>query len=285
MNTTFDKAAFKLNGFLALAIILALFGIGLWLVLSQLALVAGVILLLLASVLGFPGLYTVEPNESRVLIFLGKYTGTVREAGFWYSNPFASKQKITLRVRNFNSDTIKVNDHNGNPIEIAAVVVWKVISPASAVFDVDAYEDFVHVQSETAIRTLSSHYPYDNGDDEGLSLRGNPDEVSETLQQELDMRLKVTGVQVMEARLTHLAYAPEIAQAMLRRQQAQAIIAARRQIVEGAVGMVQMALHQLSVQNIVELDDERKAQMVNNLMVALVSETEAQPIINAGSLY
>jgi regulator of protease activity HflC (stomatin/prohibitin superfamily) len=245
----------------------------------------GIVLVLLVTILGFPGLYTVNPNESRVLIFLGSYTGSVKEAGFWYSNPFAIKTKVSLRVRNFNSERIKVNDALGNPIEIAAVIVWKVFSPASALFDVDAYEEFVHIQSETAIRSLCSHFPYDNSEEGHISLRGNPEEVSDTLQKELEARLRVAGVQVLEARLSHLAYAPEIAQAMLRRQQAHAVIAARQQIVEGAVGMVQMALHQLASQNIVELDDERKAQMVNNLMVALVSETEAQPIINAGTLY
>ncbi|MGV3524623.1 MAG: SPFH domain-containing protein [Candidatus Sericytochromatia bacterium] len=284
MQRTFDKPAIKVNGFGALVLILIVLGLGVGFIMSR-APVLGGILLTLAGVIGFPGLYTVEPNESRVLVFLGSYTGTVKEPGFWWSNPFAIKNKISQRVRNFNSEKIKVNDANGNPIEIAAVVVWTVVSPAAALFDVDSYEDFVRIQSETAIRTLSGHYPYDNGDEPGMSLRGHPEEVSETLLKELDIRLKVAGVKVSEARLTHLAYAPEIAQAMLRRQQAQAVIAARRQIVEGAVGMVQMALHQLSSQNIVDLDDERKAQMVNNLMVALVSEHEAQPIINAGSLY
>ncbi len=284
MNRTFDKSAFKLNGFVALFLIVIFLLAALGLIANHVE-AFGMILFVLVAGLGLPGLYTVEPNESRVLIFLGNYTGTVKESGFWYSNPFALKKKISLRVRNFNSDKIKVNDHSGNPIEIAAVVVWKVVSPASAVFDVDAYEDFVHIQSETAIRTLSSQYPYDNGDEAGLSLRGHPEEVSESLLTELEKRLKVAGVHIIEARLSHLAYAPEIAQAMLRRQQAQAIISARKQIVEGAVGMVQMALHQLSAQNIVELDDERKAQMVNNLMVALVSENEAQPVINAGTLY
>lgn len=284
MNHTQDKPAFKLNGFLALFIIIALAALAVGLLVKHHE-VAGITLFVLTSVLGFPGLYTVEPNESRVLTFLGSYTGTVRDAGFWYSNPFAIKQKVSLRVRNFNSDKIKVNDHSGNPIEIAAVVAWKVFSPASAVFDVDNYTEFTHLQSETSMRTLSSKYPYDNGDEPGLSLRAHPEEVSESLKNELATRLTVAGVEVIDARLSHLAYAPEIAQAMLRRQQAQAIISARKQIVEGAVGMVQMALHQLSVQNIVELDDERKAQMVNNLMVALVSESEAQPVINAGTLY
>jgi len=283
MQRTFDKAGFKVNGFWALFLIVATLGLGLGFLFSR-SPIFGSILLVLAGVIGFPGLYAVQPNESRVLTFFGSYTGVIKDAGFWWSNPFAIKQRVSQRVRNFNSERLKVNDANGNPIEIAAVVVWKVITPSSALFDVDSYEDFVHIQSETAIRTLCGHYPYDNGDEADLSLRGNPEEVSDTLQKELEERLKSAGVQVIEARLTHLAYAPEIAQAMLRRQQAQAIIAARKQIVEGAVGMVQMALQQLSDKKIVELDDERKAQMVNNLMVALVSEQEAQPMINTSSL-
>lgn len=284
MQKTFDKPAFKVNGFFALLFSLIIFGLGLGFIFTRFPLIGG-FFILASSILGFPGLYAVEPNDARVLTFFGTYTGTVKDAGFWYSNPFAKKNRVSLRVRNFNSEKLKVNDANGNPIEIASVVVWKVVSPASALFDVDFYEDFVHIQAETAIRTLSSHYPYDDSDTDGISLRGHPEEVSNTLQKELDDRLKSAGVEVIEARLSHLAYSQEIAQAMLRRQQAQAIIAARKQIVEGAVGMVQMALHQLSEKNIVELDDERKAQMVNNLMVALVSEHEAQPIINTGSLY
>ncbi|PIQ23601.1 hypothetical protein COW36_14145 [bacterium (Candidatus Blackallbacteria) CG17_big_fil_post_rev_8_21_14_2_50_48_46] len=283
MQRTHDKSAFSLNGYVAL-------------IFTVLAVLAGLLLLIVSPVLGgllfvatiifgFPGLYSVEPNEARVLNFLGTYTGTVKEAGFWWSNPFAVKKKVSLRVRNFSSEKIKVNDGNGNPIEIAAVVVWKVSSPASALYDVDDYEEFVHIQSETAIRSLCNEYPYDHAENNGLTLRGNPEEVANTLQKELEARLLDAGVKVLEARLSHLAYAQEIAQAMLRRQQAQAVIAARKQIVEGAVGMVEMALRQLSEQKIVELDDERKAQMVNNLMVALVSEQETQPIINAGTLY
>jgi regulator of protease activity HflC (stomatin/prohibitin superfamily) len=284
MQRTHDKSAFSINGFIVLLFILGAVLAGLLMMMIK-APVLGVLLLVGSIVFGFPGLYSVEPNDSRVLNFAGSYTGTVKDAGFWWSNPFAIKKKVTLRVRNFNSEKLKVNDGNGNPIEIAAVVVWKVISPASALYDVDDYEAFVHIQSETAIRSLCNEYPYDHADDGGLTLRGNPEEVAKTLQRELEERLRDAGVRVIEARLSHLAYAQEIAQAMLRRQQAQAIIAARTQIVEGAVGMVKMALQQLSEQQIVELDDERKAQMVNNLMVALVSEQEAQPILNAGSLY
>ncbi|MBF2053989.1 MAG: SPFH domain-containing protein [Candidatus Sericytochromatia bacterium] len=283
MQRTFDKPGFKINGFGALLMIVIMFILGGGFVRANVPIFGG-LLCLGAVFLGLPGLYAVQPNESRVLTFFGSYTGVIKDAGFWWSNPFAVKQKVSQRVRNFNSERLKVNDANGNPIEIAAVIVWKVTSPSSALFDVDSYEDFIHIQSETAIRTLCGHYPYDNGEDPGLSLRGDPEEVSDTLQKELEERVRTAGVQIIEARLTHLAYAPEIAQAMLRRQQAQAIIAARKQIVEGAVGMVQMALQQLSEQQIVELDDERKAMMVNNLMVALVSEHEAQPIINTGSL-
>ncbi len=231
------------------------------------------------------GFYTVQPNAARVLTFLGRYTGSVRDQGFWWSNPFALKKPVSLRVRNFNSEKLKVNDAHGNPIEIAAVVNWKVIDSARALFDVDKYEEFVSIQSETAIRTLASHYPYDSHEDGKESLRDSPEEVARELCRELQERLTVAGVDVLEARISHLAYSPEIAQAMLRRQQAQAVIAARQQIVEGAVGMVEMALRRLSEHNVIALDEERKAQMVSNLMMVLVSETEAQPVINAGNLY
>ena len=227
----------------------------------------------------------IQPNDSRVLILFGKYNGTVKEDGFFWVNPFTLKRHVSLRIRNFNSDKIKVNDLHGNPIEIAAVVVWKVISPARAVFDVENYEQFVAIQAETAIRTLASEYPYDTNEGEKESLRSSPTEVAENLRKELQSRLEIAGVNVVEARITHLAYAQEIAQAMLRRQQAQAIVAARFKIVEGAVGMVQQALKDLSDKNIVNLDEERKAQMVNNLMVALVAESEAQPVINTGTIY
>lgn len=282
MQRTFDKKAFKINGFAALAACVLLFLIGLGFIFTR-SEVIGIIIIMGTVILGFPGLYSVQPNESRVLIFLGNYTGSVKDAGFWWSNPFAIKNRVSLRVRNFNSERLKVNDFNGNPIEIAAVVVWKVLSPAGAVFDVDDYEEFVMIQSETAIRGLCSLYPYDN-EDHNISLRGNPNEVANTLAKELEDRLKDAGVKVMEARISHLAYAPEIAQAMLKRQQAQAIIAARKQIVEGAVGMVHMALKQLTEHQIVEFDNEKKAQMVNNLMVALVSEQETQPMINTGKI-
>jgi regulator of protease activity HflC (stomatin/prohibitin superfamily) len=231
------------------------------------------------------GFLIVQPNEARVLVLFGKYIGSIRLDGFWWANPFAIKRHISLRIHNFNSEKIKVNDSHGNPIEIASVVVWYVVDSARALFDVQNYEQFIAIQSETAIRALASEFPYDSQDEVRSSLRGNPQEVADNLKQQLQNRLQVAGVEVVESRLTHLAYAPEIAQAMLRRQQAQAIIAARQKIVEGAVGMVQHALNLLSEQKIVTLDEEKKASMVNNLMVALVSESEAQPIINTGTLY
>jgi len=237
------------------------------------------------TILHMIGFFIVQPNEARVLVLFGRYAGSVRDSGFWWANPFMVKRHISLRIRNFNSDKIKVNDNHGNPIEIAAVVVWRVIDTAHALFDVEDFEQFVAIQSETAIRGLASEYPYDSQEEERSPLRGNPQEIAEHLQKELQTRLQVAGVEVTESRISHLAYAPEIAQAMLRRQQAQAIIAARRKIVEGAVGMVDDALRLLSEHNIVELDEEKKATMVNNLMVALVSESEAQPVINTGTLY
>ena len=241
--------------------------------------------LLLVTGIFSAGFLIVQPNEARVLVLFGKYIGSIRLDGFWWANPFTIKRHISLRIHNFNSEKIKVNDSHGNPIEIASVVVWYVIDSARALFDVQNYEQFIAIQSETAIRALASEFPYDSQDEVRSSLRGNPQEVADNLKQQLQNRLQVAGVEVVESRLTHLAYAPEIAQAMLRRQQAQAIIAARQKIVEGAVGMVQHALNLLSEQKIVTLDEEKKASMVNNLMVALVSESEAQPIINTGTLY
>jgi regulator of protease activity HflC (stomatin/prohibitin superfamily) len=220
-----------------------------------------------------------------VLILFGKYTGTVKNSGFWWVNPLTAKKKVSLRIHNFNSDVIKVNDLDGNPIEIAAVIVWRVIDSARAIFDVQNYEQFVAIQSETAIRALATEYSYDSGDDNTMSLRTSQNEISERLKTHIQQRLDIAGVEILEARISHLAYAPEIAQAMLRRQQAQAVVAARQKIVEGAVGMVDMALKTLSEQHIVQLDEDKKATMVNNLMVALVSEVQAQPVINTGTLY
>ena len=236
---------------------------------------------LLATGLLGAGLFTVQPNEARVLVFLGRYAGTVREPGFHFANLLALRKRISLKVHNFNSDRLKVNEALGNPTEIAAVVVWRVVDTAKALFDVEDYKTFVAIQSETALRALASRYPYDA---EGKSLRGNPEEIAEELRAEVEERLKVAGVEVLEARLTHLAYAPEVAQAMLRRQQALAVVAARRLIVEAAVGMVREALAGLEAAGL-PLDEERKAAMFNNLMVALVSEAQAQPVVNVGTLY
>jgi regulator of protease activity HflC (stomatin/prohibitin superfamily) len=249
---------------------------------------AGMILSVLGCVLVFAtfgGFFLIHPNESKVFTFLGKYVGSARTPGFFWTNPFVVKKKVTLRIFNFNSDTIKVNDALGNPIEIAAVVVWHVVDSAKALFNVESYQHFVAIQSETAIRQLAAHYPYDAHDQDTESLRGNLDEIAAKLKDQVQNRLEVAGVRIVEARLSHLAYAQEIAQAMLRRQQAEAIIAARRQIVDGAIGMVEMALTSLEAQGVVKLDEERKAAMVNNLLVALVSEAEMHPVINTGTLY
>jgi len=230
------------------------------------------------------GFFMVAPNEGKVLQLFGKYIGTVKLSGLRWANPFYAKSAVSLRVRNFESSKLKVNDNNGNPIEIAAVVVWEVVDTAEAVFEVDDYEDFVSIQSEAALRNLATSYAYDSHEGE-ISLRSHPVEISKALREEVQDRLKKAGVHVIESRISHLAYAPEIASAMLRRQQAMAIIAARKTIVEGAVGMVGMALHQLSEREIVELDSERKAAMVSNLLVVLCSDEAASPVVNAGSLY
>jgi regulator of protease activity HflC (stomatin/prohibitin superfamily) len=231
------------------------------------------------------GLFTVQPNQAVVLVLFGTYVGTVKDSGWWWTNPFNVRKRVSLRVRSLNGHTIKVNDQAGNPVEIAAVVVWNVTETAQATFDVESYEDFVTVQSETAVRHLASAYPYDDPDHEAISLRGSTDKVSEFLRTELQERLRTAGVQVIEARLSHLAYAPEIAGAMLQRQQAAAIIAARQRIVDGAVGMVEMALERLSNNNVVQLDEERKAAMVSNLLVVLCGERAATPVLNAGTIY
>jgi regulator of protease activity HflC (stomatin/prohibitin superfamily) len=242
-------------------------------------------LLFALSSLGLTGLFTVAPNEGRVLQLFGAYRGTARDEGLRWANPFYTKKRISLRVRNFESAKLKVNDTDGNPIEIAAVVVWKVVDTAEAVFEVDDYEHYVRVQSEAAVRNLATRYPYDAHTEEQLSLRGSTDEVAKGLKAEIHDRLAKAGVEVVEARISHLAYAPEIAAAMLRRQQAGAIIAARQKIVEGAVGMVDMALDLLSKSDRVRLDEERKAAMVSNLLVVLCADREAQPVVNAGTLY
>jgi len=243
--------------------------------------IIGVPLLLI----GYSGLYKVEPNQSAVLSLFGKYIGTVRTPGLRFNNPFYSKQKISLRVRNFESGKLKVNELDGSPIEIAAIVVWEVNDSAEAVFNVDDYESFVQIQSEAAIRAMATSYPYDQHEADQISLRSHPAEISDRLRDEIQDRLAQAGIQVIEARISHLAYSPEIAGAMLQRQQAGAIIAARKKIVEGAVGMVEDAIEGLSKKNIVQLDEERKATMVSNLLVVLCSDKATQPVLNTGSLY
>ncbi len=290
METISEKTGKKMSGFVALTLTFVYLAIDVYLFYIMVKLDEPLILIITLPMIFFTifwniGYMVIQPNDSRVLILFGKYNGTAKDDGFFWVNPFTQKRHVSLRIRNFNSDKIKVNDLHGNPIEIAAVVVWKVISPARAVFDVENYEQFVAIQAETAIRTLASEYPYDTNEGEKESLRSSPTEVADNLRKELQTRLEVAGVQIVEARITHLAYAQEIAQAMLRRQQAQAIVAARFKIVEGAVGMVQQALKDLSEKNIVNLDEERKAQMVNNLMVALVADHEAMPVINTGTIY
>jgi regulator of protease activity HflC (stomatin/prohibitin superfamily) len=242
-------------------------------------------LLFLGVILLFFGLTPVHPNEARALVFVGRYSGTVRSQGLHWVNPFTLRHRVSVRIRNFETGRLKVNDSDGNPIEIAAVVVWKVTDTAEALFEVDDYENFVHVQAEAALRNLATSHPYDSHLDEVIALRSNPTEIAEQLRSEIADRLQTAGVEVIEARISHLAYASEIANAMLRRQQANAVIAARARIVEGAVGMVEMALEQLSAKQVVELDEERKAQMVSNLLVVLCSEHETQPVVNTGTLY
>lgn len=233
----------------------------------------------------YKGFFMVHPNQAKVLQLFGTYVGSVRETGLRWANPFYSKEAVSLRVRNFESEVLKVNDSSGNPIKIAAVVVWKVVDSAEAMFEVDDYQSFVHIQSEAALRNLATSYPYEIHSGEEIALRSNPQEVAQKLQAEVQDRLDKAGVEVIEARISHLAYAEEIASAMLKRQQAQAIVAARTQIVDGAVGMVQMALEQLEANNVVELDEERKAAMVSNLLVVLCGEENARPVLNTSSLY
>ncbi|MDE2406319.1 MAG: SPFH domain-containing protein [Xanthomonadaceae bacterium] len=241
--------------------------------------------LVIAGAFSLTGLYMVQPNQAAVLSLFGKYVGTVKHDGLRWNNPFYSKKKISLRVRNFESGKLKVNELDGSPIEIAAVIVWQVQDSAEAVYNVDDYESFVHIQSESALRTMATSYPYDQHEEGQIALRSHAAEVSQHLRDELSERLADAGVLVLDARISHLAYAPEIAQAMLQRQQANAIIAARTRIVAGAVGMVEMALAELQKNGVVQLDEERKAQMVSNLLVVLCGERATQPIVNTGSLY
>ncbi|MFG6415218.1 SPFH domain-containing protein [Roseateles sp. DC23W] len=279
------------NGYLAIVGAIALLVAGplmLWAGRSQPLLMALALLLVGAAILTFSGLYMLQPNEARILTLFGKYTGTDRTEGLRWANPFAVKRRLSLRARNLNAPTIKVNDKRGNPIEISAAVVWRVQDSARAVFEVDDFEAYVGIQAEAAMRHLASQYAYDDGEDldvKETTLRAGQDEVGAALVQELQARFGQAGVHVLDAKITHLAYAPEIAQVMLRRQQAEAIISARKKIVQGAVSMVEEALHGLSERRIVELDDERKAAMVSNLLVVLCSDKDTQPIVNAGTLY
>ena len=278
-----------MSGYVALVILVAATGVGAW-ALSQasesrepLAIVGSVVFLAIV-LLGYVGIFLVNPNEAKVLQLFGRYVGTVREAGLKWANPFYTKHKVSVRVRNFESQKLKVNDSHSNPVEIGAVVVWRVVDTAEALFEVDDYIQYVHVQSEAALRGLATHYPYDSHGGE-ISLTANAAEISEKLTYEIQDRLQRAGVEVIESRISHLAYAQEIASAMLQRQQASAVVAARSKIVEGAVGMVEMALADLSKKAIVTLDEERKAQMVSNLLVVLCSDRHTQPVVNAGSIY
>ncbi len=243
------------------------------------------ILAVAAILICLKGFFMVHPNQAKVLQLFGTYVGSVRQTGLRWANPFYSKDPVSLRVRNFESGQMKVNDSSGNPVDIAAVVVWKVVDSAEALFEVDDYESFVQIQSEAALRNMATSYPYEAHGGEEVALRSHPQQIAEKLREEVQDRLDRAGVEVIEARISHLAYAQEIASAMLKRQQAQAIVAARRQIVDGAVGMVKMALDELKAQDIIELDDERKAAMVSNLLVVLCGEENAQPVLNTGSLY
>jgi regulator of protease activity HflC (stomatin/prohibitin superfamily) len=286
-----ERPAFALQGwpalFALLALSLLLTGLVFWTAIIEAWLAFGVLVIVYAiHFVLYGGFTAVAPNEARAIVLVGRYKGTIRQQGFWFVNPFAyPRRRISIKVRNFESSRLKVNDHDGNPIEIAAVVVWRVTETAEALFEVDDYEGFVKVQTEAAIRTVVTSYPYDAHVEGEVSLRGNPQEIGEQIETEIQGRLERAGIAILDARISHLAYAPEIANAMLRRQQAKAVIAARARIVEGAVGMVEMALGELSKKKVVELDEERKAAMVSNLLVVLCSEHEAQPVVNAGTLY
>ena len=279
-----EKQVFYVNGFLGIIGILILAAIGVFFLIQEIF-IGAALTIILAAVLA-TGIGIVQPNQAKVITFFGNYLGTIRQNGLFLMIPFAFRQTVSLRVENFNSKKLKVNDVDGNPIEIAAVIVYKVVDSAKAMFGVEHYDRFVEIQSETAIRHVATKYPYDNFQDETcITLRGNTEEISEELKRELEARLEIAGVEVLETRLTHLAYATEIAHAMLQRQQAKAVLAARKEIVEGAVKMAKDSIHMLDEEGVLELDDERKANMVNNLLVAIVSDKGAQPVINTGSLY
>ena len=279
-----------LPGVVMIVLLLGLTGLTIWRVTAAaLALAAwsviGWSLAVAAVAVAWFGFFVVQPNYAQVLQLFGRYMGTAKDAGLWWANPFYTKRRVSLRVRNFETAKLKVNDHSSNPIEIAAVVVWQVVDTAEALFEVDDYDNYVHVQSESALRGLANQYPYDAHEEGQMALASHTAEIADKLKGEIQERLAKAGVRVLEARISHLAYAPEIAAVMLRRQQASAIIAARRKIVDGAVGMVEQALAQLSEKQIVTLDEERKAAMVSNLLVVLCSEQATQPVVNTGSLY
>jgi len=279
-----EKKGFSLNGYGIFTLLVILTGFIISQVVNQHA-SAPLFLSIVAAVFIAPGFFMIQPNQAKVLTLFGSYVGTVKANGLRWSIPFFMRQSISLRIRNFESNQMKVNDNHGNPIEIATVVVWSVEDTAEASFEVDDYISFVNIQSESALRNMAISYPYDQHGGDEIALRSHPQEVSEALKSEIQERLAKAGVKVHEARISHLAYAPEIANAMLQRQQASAIISARRLIVDGAVGMVEMALKQLSDKEIVELDEERKATMVSNLLVVLCSDKSTQPVVNTGSLY
>ncbi len=285
-----EKAGSAVSGWLMVVVLLVVAVVGVlgirYAALEDQKLVAvGFLGLLIVDLMGWAGFVVINPNTAKVLLLFGDYRGTLKTPGFWWVNPLTTRRTVSLRVRNFESSKLKVNDHIGNPIEIGAIVVWKVVETAEALFLVDDYEHFVHMQTESAVRTLATSFPYDAHEEGEMSLRGSAAEVTKRLRDEIEDRLAKAGVEVIEARISHLAYAPEIANAMLRRQQATAIIAARQKIVEGAVGMVEMALAALSAKNVVHLDEERKAAMVSNLLVVLCGDKDAQPVVNTGTLY
>jgi len=290
--TTHETTKTTLSGWLMLPLLIALVALTFWRFVVTVdgpdprpIVVIAIILLFAVEVVCMRGFFIVNPNEAKVLLLFGKYAGTVRKDGFHWANPFLTRKRISLRIRNFESSTTKVNDTEGNPIEIASVVVWRVVDTFEASFEVDDYEHYVKVQTEGAIRNLATQYPYDSHEDDRKSLRGNTVEIADQLKTEIQERLSKAGVEVLESRINNLAYAPEIAAAMLQRQQAGAIIAARSRIVEGAVGMVEHALEMLSQREVVALDNERKAAMVSNLLVVLCSDRHTQPVVNTGTIY